>query len=465
MTATVAATSQLQVVVYEAVGLGDRSYLLHDGDEALVVDPQRDPHPYLETAASLGVEITLVLETHVHNDYVSGGLALARKTGATYGVPAGAHFGFSSEAKALEEGDLLDVGELQVRVLATPGHTPHHLSFLVKAPSGHSVVLTGGSLLSGATGRTDLFGPERAISLAEAQWRSVRRLLRELAPSTKILPTHGFGSFCAAAKTEASGAPTIQSERQRNPAARLDLDLFVEDVLGNPLPIPAYYRHMAPLNRTGAAEPRYGPLPVIAPSALPAKMRAGTVVVDLRPRRRFAAGHLRGALNIELAANLSTYFGWLVPFTAPFVVVSQRFDELVEGRRLLATIGRELPVGWAPAGFIGSLPAGQRGHYEVASFCDLGQRYAEGEPPRLLDVRFPHEWQKGHIRGAQHVPLPELASLIPSLSAREEIWVHCAAGYRAAIAASMFSARGLRPVLVDDLLDNAAGAGLELVTP
>ena len=159
MTVTAAATKGLEVVVYEAPGLGDRSYLLHDGEEAVVVDPQRDPHPYLDTAASRGVEITLVLETHVHNDYVSGGLALARRTGATYGVPAGVHFGFSAKARALEEGDLLSVGELQVRVLSTPGHTPHHLSFLAKGPSGDSVVLTGGSLLSGATGRTDLFGP------------------------------------------------------------------------------------------------------------------------------------------------------------------------------------------------------------------------------------------------------------------------------------------------------------------
>jgi hydroxyacylglutathione hydrolase len=319
VTETVAATKQLEVVVYEATGLGDRSYLVHDGDNAFVVDPQRDPKPFLETAAILGVEITLVLETHVHNDYVSGGLALARKTGATYGVPAGVHFDFSTATRALEEGDVLRVGELQVRVLLTPGHTPHHLSFVAKDPSGRTVALTGGSLLAGATGRTDLFGPARAVSLAEAQWRSVRRLLRELPPNTKVLPTHGFGSFCAGAAGGAgtSGSPTIRSERLRNPAARLDLDPFVKDLLSNPLPIPAYYQHMAPLNWKGAAEPRYGPVPVIAPSVLAARMSAGTAVVDLRPRRVFAAAHLRGALNMELGVNLATYFGWLVPFAAP----------------------------------------------------------------------------------------------------------------------------------------------------
>ena len=197
MPETVAAIRRLEVVAYDADGLGDRSYLLHDGGKAFVVDPQRHPGPYIETANALGLDIVLVLETHVHNDYVSGGLALARRASATYGVPAGVPFDFASESVALKEGDLLDVGDLRVRVLSTPGHTPHHLAFVAEDPSG-SAVLTGGSLLSGATGRTDLFGREQAASLAEAQWWSVRRLLSDLDPATEILPTHGFGSFCTA---------------------------------------------------------------------------------------------------------------------------------------------------------------------------------------------------------------------------------------------------------------------------
>ena len=159
MPETVAAMRRLEVVSYDADGLGDRSYLLHDGGKAFVVDPQRDPGPYIETANDLGVDIVLVLETHVHNDYVSGGLALAHRTSATYGVPAGVTFDFASETSALEEGDLLGVGDLRVRVLSTPGHTPHHLAFVAEDASGRSAVLTGGSLLSGATGRTESPGP------------------------------------------------------------------------------------------------------------------------------------------------------------------------------------------------------------------------------------------------------------------------------------------------------------------
>ncbi len=465
MPKTVAAMKRLEVVAYDADGLGDRSYLLHDGGKAFVVDPQRDPCPYLETANDLGVDIVLVLETHVHNDYVSGGLALARRTSATYGVPAGVTFDFASESSALEEGDLLGVGDLRVRVISTPGHTPHHLAFVAEDASGRSAVLTGGSLLSGATGRTDLLGREQAPRLAEAQWRSVRRLLGDLDPATEVLPTHGFGSFCSAGLglVTTSDQITIGSERGRNPAARLDFGPFLEELLDKSLPMPTYYRYMAMCNRAGPEEPEYTPVPMVDARELAEMLVSGTPVVDLRPRRQFADAHCRGALNIELGPNLQTYFGWLVPFFSPFVVVSRSSDEFLECRRLLSRIDREVPAGWAQADHVGRPPARLLGHYEVASFRALGQRYRRGRPPHVIDVRFPHEWQTGHVRGAQNIPLPDVASATASLPTDEETWVHCAAGYRAAIAASILSAHGLRPVLVDDAFDNAIGAGLEIL--
>ncbi len=280
-----------------------------------------------------------------------------------------------------------------------------------------------------------------------------------------MLPTHGFGSFCSAGPGLATTRDriTIASERTRNPAARLDLTPFLDELLGKALPIPTYYRHMAVYNRTGPAEPRYTPVPMIGATELAEMLTSGTPVVDLRPRRQFADAHFQGALNIELGPNLQTYFGWLVPFSSPFVVVSRSSDELLECRRLLSRIGRELPAGWAQADHVGPAPAGRLGHYEVANFLALGQRYRRGRPPHVIDVRFPHEWQTGHVRGAQNIPLPDVASAAVSLPTDEETWVHCAAGYRAAIAASILSAHGLRPVLVDDAFDNAIGAGLEIL--
>jgi glyoxylase-like metal-dependent hydrolase (beta-lactamase superfamily II)/rhodanese-related sulfurtransferase len=457
-------TTRLSIVTYEAPGLGDRSYLVHDGDKATVIDPQRDPAPYLATAAELGVGITLVLETHVHNDYVSGGLALSRKAGATYGVASGEQVEFSAEREPLEEGDVLAVGQLRLSVLATPGHTPHHLSFLIEDDLGTKAVFSGGSLLPGATGRTDLFGPERARELAEAQWRSVRRLLHELPAGTAVLPTHGFGSFCASGDVPAAAAEaTIATERRLNPAARLDQGAFVERLLRDLPPVPSYYRHMAPINRVGATGPAGGPVPVVVANSLPGLLSGGAVLVDLRRRGVFAQAHRRGALNIEVGPGLATYLGWLVPFSAPLVVVSKGLDDVLEARRLLAGIGREALAGWVPDDFIGSLGP-EAGAYEVHGFRELAERGRERTLPTIVDVRFGHEWRRGHIRGARHVPLPELWPAIPAMPRDEEVWVHCAAGFRAAIAASILSEHGLRPVLVDDAFDNAAAAGLDVVS-
>ena len=199
---TIPRVGSMTVVTFDALGLGDRSYLISDGEVGVVVDPQRDPLDYMYEAEKLGVAITHVLETHIHNDYVSGGLALSRATGASYGIPAGEPVSFADEALALKGGDKIGAGRLEITVIETAGHTNHHLAYLVGVvddtqmqAKDDRVVCTGGSLLANATGRTDLLGLELAEDLARAQWHSVRRLLTTLATDTRILPTHGFGSL------------------------------------------------------------------------------------------------------------------------------------------------------------------------------------------------------------------------------------------------------------------------------
>jgi glyoxylase-like metal-dependent hydrolase (beta-lactamase superfamily II)/rhodanese-related sulfurtransferase len=454
----------VRTVSFEAVGLGDRTYLLHDDAVAIVVDPQRDPAPYLETVATLGIRISHVFETHIHNDYVSGGLELARHAGAIYVLPAGERIEFDEEALTMADGDALVTGTIRIQAIDTPGHTDHHLAYLVESTNESSgsagYVCTGGSLLVGTSGRTDLLGADRARELARAQWKSVNQLLELLREDIVVLPTHGFGSFCSATPVQAIEASqaTIGIERTRNPAAlRLEED-FVESVTFLPPPIPAYYRYMAPLNRTGGRPLPAAPVGNVSIESAISLMEAGAAVIDLRTRRAFAQQHLLGTTNIELGSNLSTWVGWIIPFDAPYVLLADDDSDAEQARLLLARIGREQAAGWLPTSVLSD--PGDVDSYQVANFSELASRVAALGPPLIIDVRHSFEWRAGHLSGARHVPLPEFARSCSSFPKDEEIWVHCEAGFRAAIAASILHASGRIPVLVDDLFVNAIAHGL-----
>jgi hydroxyacylglutathione hydrolase len=194
------APPQLRVETIETTSLGDRSYLLDDGRTAVVVDPQRDIDRITGLLEQRGLRLSHVVETHVHNDYVSGGLELARTTGATYVLAGGDDLSFGYQPVA--DGDVLEAGRMRLRVLHTPGHTHHHVSYVLHNADGHiRGVFTGGSMLYGATGRTDLVRPEDTRQLTHAQYHSVRRLAAELPADSPVYPTHGFGSFCSATPT------------------------------------------------------------------------------------------------------------------------------------------------------------------------------------------------------------------------------------------------------------------------
>src|SRR5215469_13928301 len=218
----------IEIVVIGTPSLGDRSYLATDGTVAMVVDPQRDIDRLLELADRRGVQITHVFETHIHNDYVTGGLALARAAGAGYYVSGADQVGF--DRIAIGDGEEIAVGQMRVLVIATPGHTFNHLSYAVEHASRVVAAFTGGSLLNGSTGRTDLLGSEHAVELAMAQHGSAHRLAAELPAGTLVCPTHGFGSFCSATQTSGE-ASTIGMELSANPALRLGEADFVESIL------------------------------------------------------------------------------------------------------------------------------------------------------------------------------------------------------------------------------------------
>ena len=286
----------------------------------------------------------------------------------------------------------------------------------------------------------------------------MRLLLTSLPKHARILPTHGFGSFCSAtpAQGEVGGELTIGQALHQNPAALLEEEDFVASLLRDPIPIPTYYRYMAPLNRKGPAVPSSEPVVQLSPDALANAIRGAEWVVDLRQRREYAACHMPGTLNLELGENLTTYLGWIVPWEAALVLLAEDEDEIAEARRLIARIGREDLSGSALWGrTVSAMDLGARSllrEYRTATFADLAGAWSEQEAsrPRVLDVRHRYEWQEGHLLGAHHLALPELVASRAEVPATVPVWVHCGGGFRAAAAASLLSGWGAEPILIDD---------------
>jgi hydroxyacylglutathione hydrolase len=322
----------IHIETVETSSLGDRSYLAHDGEVAVVIDPQRDIDRVLDLAGEHGVRITHVFETHVHNDYVTGGLELAGRTGARYLLPAGS--GAEFDHTAVADDDVVEAGRMRVRVLHTPGHTHHHVSYVLTDTSDNpggrvQAVFTGGSMLYGATGRTDLVSPEATVELTHAQYRSVRRLAAELPAEAAVLPTHGFGSFCSATPTSGD-ASTIGEQARVNPALTLDEQDYVDTLLAGLDAYPAYYAHMGPINRRGPAPVDLSAPETVEPAELRRRIEAGEWVVDLRERTVFAAGHLAGSLGFELSTNFVTYLGWLYRYGTPLTLIGETPEQVAE---------------------------------------------------------------------------------------------------------------------------------------
>ena len=444
----------IEITAIETRSLGDRSYLATDGSVALVIDPQRDFDRVLELAAARGVTITDVFETHIHNDYVTGGYALARATGAVYHVNAADQVTFARTP--ITDGDVIEVGAMRLRALATPGHTFTHLSYELTGGGTAVTVFTGGSLLNGSTGRTDLLGAQHKVELARAQHGSARRLARELPDDASVCPTHGFGSFCSA--TEASGlASTIGDEKHVNPALTLPEAEFVATMLAGLDAYPAYYAHMGPANAAGPPAPDLTPPRQAGAAELRRRIDAGEWVVDLRSRTAFAAGHLRGSLNFELGDNFPTYLGWLIPWGTPLTLIGPTAADVAAAQRELARIGID-KVAAAATGPAAEWADGEPLQaFPIADFAGL-ERARDGSAV-VLDVRRDGEWSRSHLDGAVHIPLHELAARLGELPAGQ-VWVHCQAGYRASVAASLLDAAGIPVVLVDDEFAAAQRTGL-----
>lgn len=444
----------MDVIVIETTQLGDRSYLVHDGSVALVIDPQRDTDRVEAAARDAGVRITHVAETHIHNDYLTGGLELARAHGASYLVNAADQVRFDREP--IKDGQRVRVGALTVTAVATPGHTHTHLSFIVD-DGEQQAVFSGGSLLYGSVGRTDLVGVGDTLGLTHDQYASVRRLVGEAAPEAALYPTHGFGSFCSSGPASGAGSSTIREQLTSNHALTdQDEDHFVQELIANLTAYPSYYAHMGVTNAAGP-----GPADLAVPESLDAaeltrRLGDGEWVVDLRRRVAFASNHLLGSVSFEYGTSFSTYLGWILPWGEQLTLVGSRAD-VEDAIRDLSRIGIE-----SPDAALGTDPHALAPRAALASYPRVGwDGMLAGRTPgdTVLDVRRSDECAESRVAGAVNVPLHELLRQLDSVPAGK-LWVHCASGYRAGIAASLLQRAGRDVVHIDADFDEAGPAGI-----
>ena len=443
------APAHADIELFVASELGNSTYLLADPEagEAVAIDPLRDVDQYLTAAERFGVRITGSLETHVHNDFVSGSRELEKEVGARIYAARDSELEFPFEP--LGDGSEVTVGRFRLRVRHTPGHTPQHVSYqLVDNEGSTRALFSGGALMVGAIARTDLFGPHLATHLAFEAFRTVHVRLRDLPDDAALYPTHGGGSFCGAA-TGTERTSTIGAERGTNPFLQTtDLMPFIARALQQG-PYPAYYRLMTPLNRRGA--PLLG-RHLDPPKALTADRtdmlrRQGAAVVDLRRPRAYDGGHIPGSYSIGFGGPFSAWVGWVMEPERPIVLVGEP-DEVRQAHLQLQRIGYDEVRGYLDGGLDAWTASGRELRtFETAEVEDLASWILSAEPMTVLDVRDENEWVHGHVPGAVHLPVADVEHHAHELPREAPVAVHCGVGYRAGIAASILEQAGFSKIV------------------
>ncbi|MHB8452072.1 MAG: MBL fold metallo-hydrolase [Mycobacteriales bacterium] len=445
----------VEIRAFRASELGNSAHLLIDRETGTgaVIDPVRDTGEYLAAAESEGAKLTWSLETHVHNDFVSG----ARELVAAHGVRLGASSaaGLRYPYEALGEGDEIAIGSARLRVLATPGHTPEHLAYLLLDPEGRPEALfSGGALMVGTAARTDLFGPALSWRFAHDLRRSLREKIFSLPDDVVVYPTHGGGSFCASGAGSAPST-TIGAERATNPLAQAGSSRqFVARALTAGV-YPDYYARMRSLNQAGApligrAAPQP---PALALGDVDSWIAQGALLLDVRPAAAFRAGHVPASVAVGADGNVSGWVGWLVGPEHPLVLVAEPGDvgavQVTAAIGQLARIGYDRVVGHLDGSLAAWSAAGRDvASYRSASAATLAARLDADELLAVVDVREAAEWHAGHVPGSVNVPAHDIPTTALDLPRTLPLAVHCGHDYRATLGASLLERAGYQDLTV-----------------
>ena len=422
-------------------GLGHSSYLIDiGGGSAAVIDPPRFPTAHEALAERLGRRIAWTFDTHSHADYVTGSPALADRVGATFVAPKESRL--ATPHRPVADGDRVELDDgLLVVALATPGHTPDHHAYLVYRDGSPHALFSGGSLMVGAVGRTDLCGPELAEPMARAMFRSLHEKLLVLPDDLPVYPTHGAGSFCSA-PASSERTSTIGRERERDPLLAIhDEDEFAEQLLAGLGTFPTYFARLPELNRRGPR--RYDSVPELERLDLPAfrqRMAGGAIVIDARPIAEFSRQHLPGSFSNALRPVFASWLGWLIDPDEDLLFILDNHQDRTDLARQCLDVGLERLVGeldggiaaWAAA----ALPTGELPLVDAAAVAGT-----------ILDVRQTNEFAGGHVPAAVNIELGEInAESAPD----GPVTVMCGHGERAMTAASLLAGAGRRDVTVFD---------------
>lgn len=421
---------------YFVEGIAHASYLVGDGGEAAVIDPKRDVDEYIADAAAAGLKIVAVLNSHPHADFASGFKELAARTGAKIYTSHLAPTKY--DCVKARDGQRIKLGELEIEIIETPGHSPDSLSFLVRENGQPTVVFTGDLLFVNDVGRPDLRDAESdPTALAGALYDSLFKKILSLPDDVKVYPSHGAGSLCGRALGSAPFT-TVRQEKQMNWAAQIkDRAEFIKQMLANLPDRPAYFSFDVGLNLKGA--PALSELPALhalTESELKQAAADGAVVLDTRHAALYGAGHFPGSLNIGLgSAMFATWTGFFVPGNSQIVLVVSDASAVEKARLALARIGFDRVLGYVDADVIE-----QTSQLTQLSAYDLKSEH--NEPSYVLDVRTAGEWQSGHIDAAKHAPLARLAGRLQEVPKDRRVAVICGSGYRSSLAASLLMRAG-----------------------
>lgn len=429
--------------------LAHASYLLGGSNgAAVVIDPRRDVDEYLQDAANAGLKIAYVIETHLHADFVSGHVELAKRTGAQILMGADSGAGFAH--RGMRDGEKLSLGDLTLTFLSTPGHTPEGVTILAEGEDRPARLFTGDTLFLGDVGRPDLVGAKGLTSeqMAKMLYASLREKILPLPGATEIWPAHGAGSACGKNLSD-DRVSTLDVQKAMNVPLKLALEgdeagfvAYAVEGLGAP---PAYFFHDAARNKAGGAsvDEILSAARPLTPAEVEELSEDGVLVLDTRATGAFKTGHVPGAIEVQLDGNFAPYVGAVLPPTGPIVVVAEPGREREALTRLIR-VGYENLVGWLDGGMDAWKTAG--GELAVAGTLepkDLKALLSVEAAPTVLDVRTSGEWAGGHIDGAVHVPLAELTDRLGTVP-RGPLAVICGSGYRSAIAVSILLRHGIR---------------------